>query len=263
MLSVEHHYSVEPIGDVSLTTEERKRILGGEATMWSELVTPTTIDSRIWPRTAAIAERFWSTKEINDIENMRLRLEVVNFRLEELGLTHIKNRDVILRSMTNNNDISALKSLSNICEPLKVYSRNAGGTEYQTYSPFTLFADACVADAKDAIAFNALVSNFINDNKDKEKVLDYLNLWAGNYNSFSKIESNPNVRPLVGLSKNLSEVSKKLANVISKETLDSKTLTSIQENIAILKAPFMDVELAILDELESLISYCKSNYLTN
>ncbi|WP_412987113.1 beta-N-acetylhexosaminidase [Pontimicrobium sp. IMCC45349] len=263
MLSIEHHYSVEPIGDVSLTTEERKRILGGETTMWSELVTPTTIDSRIWPRTAAIAERFWSPKEINDIENMRLRLEVVNFRLEELGLTHIKNRDVILRSMTNNNDISALKSLSNVCEPLKVYSRNAGGTEYQTYSPFTLFADACVADAKDAVAFNSLVSNFINDNKDKENVLNYLNLWAKNYGSFSKIENNPNVKPLKDLSKNLSEVSEKLANVISKETLDSKTLTSIQENIAVLKAPFMDVELAILDELESLISYCKSNYLTN
>ena len=37
MLSVEHHYSVDPIGDVTLTEAERKRILGAEATMWSEL----------------------------------------------------------------------------------------------------------------------------------------------------------------------------------------------------------------------------------
>ena len=58
MLSVEHHYSVDPIGDAKLTKEERERVLGGEATMWSELVTPLTIDSRIWPRTAAIAGTF-------------------------------------------------------------------------------------------------------------------------------------------------------------------------------------------------------------
>uniref|UniRef100_UPI0040489A4A family 20 glycosylhydrolase n=1 Tax=Mariniflexile sp. TaxID=1979402 RepID=UPI0040489A4A len=58
-------------------------ILGGEATMWSELVTPLTIDSRIWPRTAAIAERLWSKQEVNDVENMKRRLKDVSNKLEE------------------------------------------------------------------------------------------------------------------------------------------------------------------------------------
>ena len=82
MLSVEHHYSIDPVGNAELTDLERIRILGGEATMWSELVTPLTIDSRIWPRTAAIAERFWSPKEVNDIENMKFRLKDVSNKLE-------------------------------------------------------------------------------------------------------------------------------------------------------------------------------------
>ncbi|WP_085940638.1 family 20 glycosylhydrolase [Granulicella tundricola] len=30
--------------------------------MWAEHLSPRTIDSRIWPRTAAIAERFWSQR---------------------------------------------------------------------------------------------------------------------------------------------------------------------------------------------------------
>ncbi len=52
------HYQNDPLPENSpLTKREKKRILGGEATMWSELVTPETVDSRIWPRSAAIAER--------------------------------------------------------------------------------------------------------------------------------------------------------------------------------------------------------------
>ncbi|EDO26761.1 predicted protein, partial [Nematostella vectensis] len=70
MQSVVHHYKVDPIGNAKLTPAQRARVLGGEATMWGELVTPLTIDSRIWPRTAAIAERFWSPKNITDIDHL-------------------------------------------------------------------------------------------------------------------------------------------------------------------------------------------------
>jgi hexosaminidase len=66
MFPASQHYAVDPIAaDTTLTAEEQKRVLGGEATMWSEWVSPETIDSRIWTRTAAIAERFWSPREVN------------------------------------------------------------------------------------------------------------------------------------------------------------------------------------------------------
>ena len=73
MLGVENHYLNDPMPkNITLTAEEKARILGGEAPMWSELVTPTTIDSRIWPRTAAIAERLWSNEnsQINKLINI-------------------------------------------------------------------------------------------------------------------------------------------------------------------------------------------------
>ena len=264
MLSVEHHYSVEPIGDVSLTKEERSRILGGETTMWSELVTPLTIDSRIWPRAAAIAERLWSPKEINDIENMKHRLKEVSFRLEELGITHIKNRDVILRGMTNNQDITPLVTLSKICEPLKMYSRNDGGTEYKTFSPFNLFADACVVDAEDAVIFNKINSKFIKtpNNYNSQELIKYLNLWSKNHIKFKAIENNPKVKPLEILSENLANLSSLLLNTIEDKKLSHQNLNAINSHLKIISEPFADVELVILKDLKSLIEFCESNYLS-
>ena len=265
LLSVTHHYSVDPIGDAILTKEEREKILGAEATMWSELVTPQTIDSRIWPRTAAIAERFWSPKNITDIDNMRKRLKVVNFQLEELGITHIKNRDVILRNISNHQNIEALKTLSKIYEPLKIYSRNKGGTEYKTFSPFTLFADACAADAEDAVSFNNNVLLFLknkNDN-DLDQIKKHLKNWTNNYSNFKEIKPNPITESLEPLSKNISRISKLLHTSLVNKKITKKELTILRNITKQLKEPCQDVELAILDSLNELIRFCEMSFLMN
>jgi len=263
MLSVEHHYSVELIGDTQLTNEERARILGGETTMWSELVTPLTIDSRIWPRSAAIAERLWSPKEVNDIDNMRQRLNEVSFRLEELGITHLTSRDVILRGMTNNQNIQPLIVLTKVCEPVKMYSRNKNGTEYKTFSPFYLFADACVADAEDAVSFNKEVSKFLREsNKESYKqILYYLNMWTENHEEILTISNNPKVKALKGLSKKLLDVSKLLASVLIGKKITKNQAEDITQYMNQLKEPIEDVELAVLNSLNDLISFSKANYL--
>lgn len=264
MEPVEKHYLVDPIGNVELTTEELSRVLGGEATMWSELVTSLNIDSRIWPRTAAIAERFWSQQNINSVDNMKKRLKDVSFKLEELGITHIKNSDVILRSMTNNQDISSLITLSKICEPLKIYSRNTDGSEYKTFSPFNLFADACVVDAKDALAFNDAVNQFVeNSNQtNSNQVLSLLNSWSKNHDIFKKLNKNPKINPLENLSKNLSEVAQLLLNGIENKEISTGNIIKIKSAIKTLSEPIVDVEVVILETLNKLTSYCETQYLT-
>lgn len=261
MESIETHYLNEPIGDIELTAEETARILGGEATMWSELTTSLTIDSRIWPRTIAIAERLWSQKEINDVENMLKRIKPVSFRLEELGITHIKNRDVILRNISNNQDINALLTLQKICEPLKMYSRNKGGTEYQTYSPFTLFADACTADAEDAVAFNKLVKQHVKEATPEIKIAiqTYITKWSKNHDDFTKLTVNPILSELEPLSKNLSEASKIILQILNKETISNGTLKQLEGNLNVLKQDHVDVEVAIVNSLEILSKSPLSN----
>lgn len=43
-----------------LTEEEAKLVLGGEVALWSEQADETVLDSRLWPRTSAMAESLWS-----------------------------------------------------------------------------------------------------------------------------------------------------------------------------------------------------------
>jgi hexosaminidase len=45
---------------VGLTAEEAKHVLGGETPLWAEQNDATTVDSKLWPRAAALAESMWS-----------------------------------------------------------------------------------------------------------------------------------------------------------------------------------------------------------
>ncbi|MDI6033966.1 family 20 glycosylhydrolase [Flavobacterium sp. LB2P84] len=256
MQGVADHYSNDPLPKNNMLTDaEKARILGGEATMWSELVTPLNIDSRIWPRAAAIAERLWSDENITDINSLRKRLKGISFRLEELGITHIRNKEVILRNISNNQKTEALNDFSNVCEPLKIYSRNSGGTEYQMYSPFTLFADACTPDASDALAFDAVVSLYL-ENKSLENqvsVTHFLKKWMDMNTKLIDLSTNaPLVQPLLPLSKSLSAISEQLLlSIEKKQSLNSVVLNDLLEQCN--SKNHADVELAVYNSLKKLI----------
>ena len=157
------HYLADPIpADTSLTTEEAKHVLGGEATMWGEWVSPETIDSRIWPRTAAIAERLWSPRNVNDIEDMYRRLSVINRQLEELGLTQEKNYGMMLRRLAASENTGPLCTLASIIEPVKQYRRYQQRPQTML-SPLTGLVDAARPDSETARHFNSSVDAFLAD----------------------------------------------------------------------------------------------------
>ena len=256
--SVDHHYLFDPTGSVQLSEEER-RVLGGEATMWSELVTPLTIDSRIWPRTAAIAERFWSSKEVKDLKNMRKRLDIVSLQLEELGITHLSYREQLLRNIAKSDNTESLKVLTSIFEPLKIYTRNKGGTEYKTFSPFTLFADACIVDAEDAYQFNLLVDSFINEPSiDKRRDLQkYFIKWKNGYSKFHDLEKNPIINELRNHYKNLNKIASIFIEILKGEITSKSKESDIKEVIKELKKPMVDTELVITSSIDKLFEKLK------
>jgi hexosaminidase len=163
MFPASQHYLADPVPEnISLTTEEAKHILGGEATMWGEWVSPETIDSRIWPRTAAIAERLWSPRNVKNVDDMYRRLAIVSRQLEELGLTHEKNYRMLLRRLAASENIGPLLTLASIVEPVKEYRRYQMRPQTML-SPLTGLVDTARPDSDTARQFNSNVDAFLTD----------------------------------------------------------------------------------------------------
>jgi hexosaminidase len=146
----------------NLTPEEQKRILGGESCQWAEWVTPENIDSHIWPRNAAIAERLWSPQTVTDVNSMYTRMNAVSIDLEFLGLTHRSARMHMLHRMAGSGDISALRVLADVVEPVKDYNRwNDEKGPIDFHAPLTRMIDAAYPESDVARIFGNLVQAYI------------------------------------------------------------------------------------------------------
>jgi hexosaminidase len=136
-----YHYGVDPLGGPAeqLTPEQAAHVLGGEACMWSELVDAETVDSRVWPRTAAIAERFWSPRELTDIDSMYARMEAVSRRLEFTGVTHRSSYGEMLGRLAGARPVEPLRVLADAAEARGL---GTGRHAKDTQTPLNRFVDA-------------------------------------------------------------------------------------------------------------------------
>ena len=158
------HYKVDPFTDATagLSESEREKILGGEACMWGEYVAAENIDSRIWPRLAAVAERLWSPQNVTDINSMYERMAYTSQWLDAYGLTQNINYELMLQRMAGSDDISALRTLIDVVEPVKNYSREAlAATPATSFTPLNRAIDAAHPESEAAREFSALVDSFV------------------------------------------------------------------------------------------------------
>ena len=155
------HYAVDPLkGETgNLPPEESKRILGGEAAMWEELATAETLDAKLWPRLAAIAERFWSPQSVADAASMYDRLAVTNRWLEWLGLTHRSNLELIRQRLAGSMPVAPLDAFAGILEPVKGYERHRAGWGAST--AFNHLVDAIPPESDAARSFSDAVDLYV------------------------------------------------------------------------------------------------------
>jgi len=136
MYSTADMYLADPIpAGADLTADQARLILGGEACMWGEHVIPATVDSRVWPFAAAVAERFWSPAADRDVNDMYRRLAVESLRLEGEGLMQMSGPVRMMRNLAGSTQIQPLEVFVNTLQPVSFSERS----QEQRPAPATVF----------------------------------------------------------------------------------------------------------------------------
>jgi hexosaminidase len=245
------HYAVDPMSGAAanLTAEEKARILGGESCMWAEYVNWENIDSRIWPRNAAIAERLWSPQDVTDPASMYARMEVISERLEWLGLTHKSYYRQMLQRIagpSSPEEFAALSTLASLVEPVKDYTRErTAPSEPTSATPLNRIVDAVPLESAAARHFGELVDQLIaascHDPAAVTRVRARLTAWQDN---------DAKLRPLEERSFLVKEVS---ANSQDLSTLGSLGLAALDFINRKQQAPdeWKTQQLAVLQQLQT------------
>ena len=199
-----------------LTEEQRSMILGGEAAMWSEVVGENNVDSRIWPRTATIAEKLWSPADLtNNTEDMFRRLELFSSFLTKRGNPFNDQQDEILKELISQEGLPYLKTLVKQLEEVKYYERLANlGNIYSLYLPdlpMNGVVDAARPESFSARKFNKLVEIYIAERNNEElelKIQKQLELWSSNHEKLAPWLKSDELQKVSRLSEAFSSVAK-------------------------------------------------------
>jgi hexosaminidase len=171
------HYVADPLPSSSpLTPQQRKLVLGGEICMWGEQLDEGTIDSRMWPRSAAIAERFWSPENITDVDDMYRRLHIVSIQLEGFGIQHLTHEGTSLRELAGTQNIDQLRVFASAFEPVSFGDRY----HEQKTSQLTVlngFVDAVRPDPPSRYKIAHLTESFLKSPQSDTADATALNHW--------------------------------------------------------------------------------------
>ena len=256
------HYLNEAL-PVMANPQAEESLLGGEAAMWTELEDRSTVESRIWPRAGAVAERLWSPAGELDVPGMYRRLFRLSAVLDREGVHNLADYEQGVKRLAGALPVEPVRTLLDVLTPVKGYRRlmaaafvhAAGGPGDP---PLNRVADTVLVDSAAKYQFRDALSAWLktHDAASLEKLRTCLELWSKN---------DALLAPYLAQSKELAEAaghSKRLAALADAalKALDplqrGKALSAAQlaEADALLKAAQAgdgETEIAVLPEIEA------------
>lgn len=195
------------------TAQLEQNILGGEATIWSELVTADNLDLRIWPRLYVIAERLWSPATLNDESFMYQRLAAMEeYATEVAGLAFKQQQLAGFKQLTAADaEIEPLLILAEAIEQAQYYTRHHSKFQQDKYhqlAELNQFVDYLPAQS---LALVELKQNIVlfkqGDKQALQTIKQQLDKWQQNIPALQQlIKQYPKLSPLSSVVMQLSQV---------------------------------------------------------
>lgn len=162
---------------------QKALVMGAEGALWAEMVSEPMLEARLWPRMAALAERFWSAQSVRDVPDLERRLPGVMTELEATGLQASQHQEAMREAMAPGRS-GPLKILTEVTVPVRNYALNHLAV---SKGEAMLSAPVAVADpdAFAAMRFNAMARRYVQGEAGLAAPLrQMLQRWAGNDAAF-------------------------------------------------------------------------------